>query len=132
MTKETKHRLKKKIKMLTFKDAMEQSATNIAAMGVKPMDGVAPNSWEGMMQMLAKVERFGSPDEKAAATLAAAAWVWGHKEKCLYKKICEIIDVIDEAKSDEYGEGEHNETPHDGEDAPHDPEAATTETTVKM
>lgn len=98
MTHEEKKAIKGRIKEAAFHDAMEASAANVAALGACPGDA-KPESWEGMMNMLADVFRRGDPEDKAAAVLAAPAWVWGRKEadlKCRVKAVLEGPDAESE------------------------------------
>jgi hypothetical protein len=72
---------------------MHESAMRIRAMGARPGDYV-PDSWEGMMNMLSDTMKRGTNDEKAAAIMAAGAWVWAFKEHGMRRRIAEAEELI--------------------------------------
>lgn len=84
MTHETEMELKHGF----YADAKKKAAMCMTAMGAKPKDGVAPDSWEGVMTMLEDVFKRGTDADKSAAVLAAAKWIWAHME-CEAEKVVE-------------------------------------------
>ena len=89
MEKEAKQKLKKRSLGMT----MEKSVRCLKAMGGDP-DEFEPNSWEGVMTMLSDVLRRGTADDRAAAIMAASAWVWAYMECEIRKEIAELGEIM--------------------------------------
>lgn len=104
MTKTVEHMVKKQI----YSGMMEKASRCLVAMGAEPGER-EPNSWDGVMTMLADVIRHGkSADDTAAAILAAMKWMWAHLE---HAAMCEIKGTEELIEAEKAAEKEESEKP---------------------
>lgn len=90
MTRETKM----KVKMDFYEKSMEQAVQCLMAMDAEVGEGICPNSWEGVMQMLSDVMHHGDSDDRAAAILAASKWSWAFCECAIHKHVANLGAMI--------------------------------------
>ena len=90
MTKETKLKVKKEF----YERAKEQAVQCLQATKAEVEGETCPNSWEGVMQMVADVMRHGNGDDKAAAVMAASKWTWANCEIQIHEHVCSVKDMI--------------------------------------